>query len=250
MLKGAGYATGAFVGSFPLDSRFGLTRGFDVYDDRYGEVNRLLAFGMPERPAGAVVDIATAWIRRQRGKWFAWVHLFDPHAPYRPPAPFDARYASHPYDGEVAYVDSALGPLLALARRQDRSTFIVVTGDHGESLGSHGELTHGLFAYEDTLRIPLIVNNTAQPHAYRFNHTRMAARHVDLVPTILDALGLGGPASLPGRSLLSALERRDDDAPASYFEALSAFLNRGWGKPQPFMAREYVAVPFGDRHIH
>ncbi|MGE5359186.1 MAG: sulfatase-like hydrolase/transferase [Bacteroidales bacterium] len=228
MLKAAGYATGAFVGSFSLDSRFGLTRGFDVYDDHYGEVSRAIAFGIPERPAGTVVSLAAAWIRQQRGKWFAWVHVFDPHAPYRPPSPFDAQYASDPYDGEVAYVDSALGPLLALARQQKRPTFIVVTGDHGESLGSHGELTHGLFAYEATLKIPLIVDDTAQPRAFRRNVSDISARHVDIVPTILDEIGMRTPGSLPGRSLLTAIERRDNSRPASYFEALSAFLNRGW----------------------
>jgi len=228
LLKGAGYATGAFVGAFPLDSRFGLTRGFDVYDDHYGETNRLTAFAMPERRAGVVVDIATQWIRQQHGKWFAWVHVYDPHAPYQPPAPYDAQYAGHLYDGEVAYVDAALGPLLALARQQARPTVIVVTGDHGESLGSHGEETHGLFAYEPTLKIPLIIDDTAQSHPFRAAVTDMPARHVDIVPTLLDALALPSPKNLPGRSLVAALERGDRSEPASYFEALEPFLNRGW----------------------
>jgi arylsulfatase A-like enzyme/tetratricopeptide (TPR) repeat protein len=228
MLKQRGYATGAFVGAFPLDSRFGLTRGFDVYDDHYGETNRLVAFAMPERRAGTVVDIATRWLRGQHGKWFAWVHVFDPHAPYMPPPPFDAAYAGHPYDGEVAYVDSALGPLLALARQQPRPTLVVVTGDHGEALGSHGEETHGLFAYEATLKIPLIIDDTAQSHPFRDGVTELPARHVDIVPTVLDALSLPVPKTLPGRSLVAALERGDTSGPASYFEALSPFLNRGW----------------------
>ncbi len=228
MLKDRGYETGAFVGAFPLDSRFGLTRGFDVYDDHYGESNRLVAFAMPERRAGVVVDIATRWIRRQHGKWFAWVHVFDPHAPYAPPPPFDSQYAGHPYDGEVAYVDWALGPLLALARQQPRPTLIVVTGDHGEALGSHGEETHGLFAYEATLKIPLIIDDTAQSRPFRDAVTEIPARHVDIVPTVLDALRLPTPKTLPGRSLVAALERGDTSQPASYFEALSTFLNRGW----------------------
>ncbi len=228
VLKRAGYATGAFVGAFPLDSRFGLTRGFDVYDDHYGETNHLVAFGIAERPAGAVVDVATRWIAGQRGKWFAWVHVFDPHAPYRPPAPFAAQYAAHPYYGEVAYVDSALAPLLALARRQPRPTLIVVTGDHGEALGAHGEETHGLFAYEPTLKVPLIIDDTAQRHPFRAAVTEMPARHVDIVPTVLDALSLMPPKGLPGRSLVSALEHGDRSQPASYFEALEPFFNRGW----------------------
>ncbi len=228
VLERAGYATGAFVGAFPLDSRFGLNRGFDVYDDHYGETNRLVAFAMPERRAGVVVDIATRWIGRQRGKWFAWVHVFDPHAPYQPPAPFDSQYAGHLYDGEVAYVDAALGPLLALARHQPRPTLIVATGDHGEALGSHGEQTHGLFAYEPTLEIPLIIDDTAQRRPFADAVTELPARHVDILPTILDALGMPAPKSLPGRSLVAALEQRDHSQPASYFEALEPFLNRGW----------------------
>ena len=228
VLKRSGYATGAFVGAYPLDSRFGLNRGFDVYDDHYGETNRLVAFAMPERRAGVVVDIAAHWIRQQHGKWFVWVHVFDPHAPYQPPPPFDARYAGHRYDGEVAYVDAALGPLLALARHQSRPTLIVVTGDHGEALGSHGEETHGLFAYEPTLKIPLIVDDTAQPRPFADAVTELPARHVDILPTILDALGMPAAKSLPGRSLVTALERRDYSQPASYFEALEPFLNRGW----------------------
>jgi arylsulfatase A-like enzyme/tetratricopeptide (TPR) repeat protein len=227
-LKAAGFATSAFVGAFPLDSRFGLTRGFDVYDDHYGETNRLVAFAIPERRAGAVVSLAQEWIARQRGKWFAWVHVFDPHAPYQPPAPFDAQYARHPYDGEVAYVDAALGPLLALVRQQPRPTLIVVTGDHGEALGSHGEQTHGVFAYEATLKIPLIIDDTAHPHPFRDAVTGLPARHVDILPTILDALALPAPNALPGRSLVAAIERGDTSQPASYFEALSPFLNRGW----------------------
>jgi len=228
LLQRAGYATGAFVGAFPLDSRFGLTRGFDVYDDHYGETNHVVAFAMAERPAGAVVDVATQWIAGQRRKWFAWVHVFDPHAPYRPPAPFDSRYAADPYSGEVAYVDSALGPLLSLARRQPRPTLIVVTGDHGEALGSHGEETHGLFAYEPTLKIPLIIDDTGQRHPFRSAVTDLPARHVDILPTVLDALSLAVPKNLPGRSLAAAIERGDRSQPASYFEALEPFFNRGW----------------------
>lgn len=251
LLKSAGYSTGAFVGAFPLDSRFGLTRGFDVYDDRYGETNRLVAFAMPERPAGAVVDIATKWIARQKGKWFAWVHVFDPHAPYQPPAPYDAEYAGHPYDGEVAYVDAALAPLLQLARSQERPTFIVVTGDHGEALGDHGEETHGVFAYESTLKIPLIIDDTAQSRPFRDRVTSMPARHVDILPTVLDAVRVTVPKNLPGRSLVAALEKGDNSQPASYFEALAPFLNRGWAPLTGILAegRKFIDLPVQELYV-
>lgn len=227
-LKHAGYATGAFVGAFPLDSRWGLDRGFDEYDDRYGSTNRLGDFLMPERRADPVVEAATAWIRRQPARWAAWVHVYDPHAPYQPPAPFDREYAGNPYAGEVAYSDRALGPLFDLARSSPRGTLVIVTADHGEALGSHGEQSHGLFAYEPTLHVPLIVDVTDRAHALGASPSDLSVRHIDIVPTVLDALGIAAPNGLPGRSILRALEAGDSSPPPSYFESLSPFLNRGW----------------------
>lgn len=227
-LKAAGYATGAFVGAFPLDSRWGLDQGFDEYDDGYTGTARLGDFRMPERRADAVVASAAAWIGRQTGRWFAWVHVYDPHAPYAPLPPFDRQYATDPYAGEVAYTDYALGPIFDRARSGPRPALIVVTADHGESLGAHGEETHGLFAYEETLHVPLILAATGRAHAFGPSPTRMPARHVDVLPTVLDAVGLQTPAALPGRSLVRAIEEGDSAPPASYFESLTPFLNRGW----------------------
>jgi hypothetical protein len=154
LLKQAGYATSAFVAAFPLTARFGLNAGFDVYDDHLGDANLPVDFAMSERPASAVVPLARAWIGRAKGPWFSWVHVFDPHAPYRPPPPFDAQYAEQPYFGEVAAVDAALAPMLDALRQAPTPTLVIVTGDHGEGLGEHGEEAHGIFAYESTLRIP------------------------------------------------------------------------------------------------
>ncbi len=236
-LKASGFATAAFVSAFPLDSRFGLGLGFDVYDDRFGQSSGPTEFSLAERSAGAVVTPALDWINAQHGKWLAWVHVFDPHAPYRPPAPFDTPYADSPYHGEVAYVDAALRPLLERAAADpSRQTLVVITSDHGEGLGDHGELTHGLFAYESTLHVPLIVAQVPQAAGRRTIATRSAApvSHVDLVPTVLDLLGLDVPAVLPGRSLMGVLQgdtsRRE--GAASYFEAMSASINRGWAPLQ------------------
>src|SRR5262245_1267375 len=164
VLKQAGYATAAFVAGFPLHSRFGLNQGFDVYDDRFGDTQAPADFDMPERPASTVVPLARAWIAERSGGtraasegWFVWLHLFDPHTPYRPPPPFDTTYANRPYYGEVAAVDAALAPLLDDLRASTRPTLVIVTADHGEALGDHGEQSHGLFAYESTLRVPLII---------------------------------------------------------------------------------------------
>src|SRR5688572_10897269 len=228
-LRDKGWATGAFVGAFPVDRQFGLAQGFDVYDDLGGREVAQAEFAFAERKADAVVAAARTWIQQQQKPWFAWVHVFDPHSPYAPPPPFDSRYPGEPYAGEVAYVDQALAPLLDLLRNGSRPTTVIVTADHGEGLGDHGEPTHGVFAYESTLRVPLIL---AQVTADTRPLTRPVAsdvpvRHVDIVPTIADLLKLDPPADLPGRSLLEALDSQGD-APPSYFEAMTPMLKRGW----------------------
>lgn len=224
LLHGAGYATAAVVGAFPLDSRFGLDRGFDLYDDHYPKGSHPSEFEFPERRGDEVVRRGLAWWRSHRGeKRFLWLHLFDPHAPYAPPEPFASRFAKDPYLGEVAAVDSYLSPLLTpLVEGGEPPALVVVTGDHGEALGQHGELTHGLFAYEPTLHIPLVLWGPGVPPG----RDDRLARHVDILPTLLEDLGIAAPPGLPGRSLLEPV---DGSAPTtSYFEALSTNLNRGW----------------------
>jgi arylsulfatase A-like enzyme/tetratricopeptide (TPR) repeat protein len=256
MLRAHGMATGAFIGSFALDSRFGLNAGFDVYDEHYGKSNVSTGFTMAERRADAVVGVAKAWLAAQRGKWFAWVHVFDPHAPYSPPAPYDQQYADAPYYGEVAWTDFALGPLLDAARDPSgRPTLVVVTGDHGEGLGDHGEMTHGLFAYEATLHIPLIVaqidRNTGNWSAGgpavggRPTVSSIDARHIDLVPTVLDALGLPKPGGLQGRTLLPDSAGADAGDRTSYFESLSTLYNRGWAPLTGVLSnrQKYIDLP-------
>jgi arylsulfatase A-like enzyme/Tfp pilus assembly protein PilF len=260
LLKAAGYATGAFVAAFPLHSRFGLNRGFDVYDDRFGETRAPTEFVMPERPATVVVPLARGWIAAREAdgqRWFAWVHVFEPHAPYRPPPPFDTQYA-RPYDGEVAAADAALAPLLDDVVKAKHPVMVVVTGDHGEALGDHGEQTHGLFAYESTLRIPLIVaevGGTAtgtRPASARGGGevSSVPARHVDILPTLLDAVGQAIPSDLPGRTLLPAAERRSQAPRTSYFEAMTAMLNRGWAPLTGVLADrdKYIDVPIPERY--
>ena len=244
MLKAQGFATGAFVGAVPLERRFGLDGGFDEYDDRFGRTGNNSDFTLAERPAGEVVEAALGWIHAQQGRWFAWVHVFDPHAPYAPPPPFDSEYSGRLYYGEVAYVDKALGPLLDAARAAARPTVVGVTGDHGEGLGDHGELTHGLLAYETTLRIPLIVTQLGTKAAGGVV-SHFPARHVDLVPTMLDAIGMTIPEGLPGRSLLPGAQLPPDQDVSSYFEAMSAMLNRGWAPLQGTLAghEKYIDLP-------
>jgi arylsulfatase A-like enzyme/tetratricopeptide (TPR) repeat protein len=242
LLKAHGFATGAFIGGFPLDHRFGLAIGFDVYDDKLSQASTSGDDSDRERRADAVVASALDWIGRQSGKWFAWTHVYDPHVTYQPPPEWAARFPSDPYLGEVSWTDFALGPLFDRLAAQPRPTLVIVTGDHGEGLGDHGELTHNLFAYESTLHVPLIVTEIAGSKAQTSSSKPSgvvidtAVRHVDVLPTILDLIGAevastATPAKTkprPGSSLRPIIAAgRGDDRP-SYFEAMTATVTRGW----------------------
>jgi arylsulfatase A-like enzyme/Tfp pilus assembly protein PilF len=254
LLKAQGFATAAFVGGFPLDRRFGLTPGFDVYDDRMTRTGAGGEASERERPADAVVKAALDWIGAQSGKWFAWVHVYDPHEPYEPPGEFASRYASDPYLGEVAWTDAALGPLLDRLRALPRPTLVVATADHGEALGDHGERSHSLFAYEATLRVPLIVaeitkntkgaEDTKTKEIEKGRVIDTPVRHVDLLPTLLASAGAPAAQS-SGTSLLETIAQgRGPDRP-SYFEAMSAAVTRGWAPLRGVLVgrEKYIDLP-------
>ncbi|OGD34999.1 MAG: hypothetical protein A2V45_01410 [Candidatus Aminicenantes bacterium RBG_19FT_COMBO_58_17] len=231
-LKNSGFATGAFVGAFPLDSRFGLTQGFDVYDDNYG-TSSSQEFSYVERKAEVVVDKALEWLQNQNGRWFLWVHCFDPHQRYEPPEPFKTEYKDRPYDGEVAYVDYSLGKLLDHIRNQrlDEYTLIIFTGDHGESLGQHGESTHGYFAYNSTLWIPLIIVSPG----LKPERIDQPVAHIDVYPTVCDVLGISRPSHLQGLSLLPAMNKKKLPERELYFESLYPFYSRSWAPLRGFL---------------
>ena len=254
ILKRAGFRTGAFVGAFVLDTRFGLAQGFDVYDDYYGEETGFTDFNFVERRAEKVLSPATAWIEQDEGRpWFAWVHLFDPHVPYQPPDPYRERYRDHPYAGEVAYTDQALGSFLEKLRSMGRleNTLLVVTSDHGESLGEHGEKTHGAFAYNSTLQVPLIL--WAKPHLKPqvFSET---VSHVDLVPTILELLGFPVPDTVNGNTLLTRLRGQGTAGSRPiYFETLHPYLTQNLAPLTGIIDGEYkfIELPLPELyHIH
>ena len=243
MLREHGYATAAAVGSYPVTAQFGFDQGFDLFDDKLtGRVEDHLGervvpkerLFFDERRAAQVNEAILPWIETQAtaGKpFFAWVHYFDPHQPFEPPNPFNQLYADDLYNGEIAYTDQSLGRLL---RHLDRlgeldRTLVVMTADHGEGLGEHGELTHAMLAYNSTLRVPLVIR---PPAALPMTGERVAERvgSVDIVPTVLALLGLPIPDSVQGRSLLPLLRGEAGEWRQYYAENLSPHLTHGWGK--------------------
>jgi len=211
VLKQAGYQTGAVIAAAVLDSRFGLNQGFDFYYDHF-EFNRLDEANLDEmeRPGNVVADVALDWLaKNSQKKFFLWMHLYDPHFPYHPPEPYSREYAAQPYDGEIAFADEQVGRLLRFLKEKGiyKNTVIVLSGDHGESLGEHGEKTHGFFIYNATMHVPLIIR-LPQNAAARVVADPVSL--VDLMPTVLGAVGLGVPSQVQGRSLLPELQAERD----------------------------------------
>src|SRR3984893_12976920 len=211
VLKQAGYQTGAVIGAAVLDSRFGLNQGFDFYYDHF-DFSRLDETNLDEmeRPGNVVADEALDWLgKNSQKKFFLWMHLYDPHFPYHPPEPYRREYATQPYDGEIAFADEQVGRLLRFLKEKGiyQNTVIVLCGDHGESLGEHGEKTHGFFIYNATMHVPLIIrlSESRLPENAPARTLADPVPLVDLMPTILDAVGLEIPSQVQGRSLLPEL---------------------------------------------
>jgi len=208
-LRDRGWKTGAVVAAYPLQSRYGLSQGFEIYDEELPprRPGRGQAFSVHfnERDARTVTDRALeVWKRLAGRRRFLWVHYFDAHAPYAAPEPYGSAHADAPYDGEIAYVDVEVGRLLDALARESPKAWIVVTADHGESLGEHGEKTHGVFLYESTLRVPLIVRAPDRwPEGRRVSPPVTLA---DVVPTILALAGLPPASGLDGADLAPLLE--------------------------------------------
>jgi arylsulfatase A-like enzyme/Flp pilus assembly protein TadD len=222
ILSEAGYATAAFVSAYVLGAQYNLNQGFEVYDDRTHSPSQR-SWGVPQRPGAEVVDEALAWLEAAdaRRPFFLWAHFYDPHTPRQVDPPFDE--LPDVYRGEIAYADAQLARLLdgVEGSARGRPTLVVFTADHGESLGQHGESTHGIVAYDSTLHIPLIL---AGPGVPRGERAQVFARHVDLLPTVLELVGLATPEGLSGRDLLRAAARagESDDGAVGWFESHGA----------------------------
>lgn len=227
-LRAQGVATAAFVAAYVLDGRFGLARGFDVYDDDMALAAPTFgAAAMAERPADRVVDAALAWLERAPDRFFLWVHLYDPHAEHRPPEPFASRFGHDPYAGEVAFADAQLGRLLAAvdARWPDGATLVLATSDHGESLGEHGEATHSYSIYDATQRVPLLL---VAPGVRPGTAVPGVVRLADVAPTLLEGLGAPPLPGATGTSLLAAASGSGLAPRVAYVETLATELDWRW----------------------
>jgi arylsulfatase A-like enzyme/predicted Zn-dependent protease len=231
LFKDKGYETGAFIAAYVLDSKWGLNQGFDTYFDKFDLSKfKRISLGTVQRPANEILDEALPWFEARKDKrFFAWLHLYDPHSPYEPPPPYDKLYANRPYLGEIAFADSQIQRLWRFLETNGllEKTFIVFAGDHGESLGEHEEQSHGFFVYQAAIHVPLIIV-TPFPQAQGVIAPEVATLS-DVLPTVCDMVGLPVPAEVQGQSLLPAFfGRRLKDSPLAYSETYYPRFHYGW----------------------
>jgi arylsulfatase A-like enzyme/Flp pilus assembly protein TadD len=252
VFKQQGYATGAVVSAFVLDRSWGLSRGFDFYDDAFSAQAFLHKdVGLVDRKAGESVTHAISWLQKPaRRPFFFWLHLYDPHSPYDPPEPFHTQYRSHPYDGEIAYADHELGRLIAWLKQNrlyDR-TAIVVLSDHGESLGEHGEKEHGFFVYNSTVHIPLIVKPPADS-GFRPGRVSAPVETVAVAPTLTRLAGMKDEIQkqFPHPGLLGNKAESED---AAYSESFYAFSSFGWSPLHALQTSRYHYIQAPTRELY
>jgi len=231
LLKGQGYETGAFIGAWVLDSKWGLNQGFDTYFDQFDLRKFAIAsFDTVRRPANEVLDAALPWLEAHKGgPFFAWIHLYDAHSPYDPPPSFAAQYPDRPYLGAIAFMDSELQRLSDLLDRNGllEDSIVIIAGDHGESLGEHRELTHGFFIYQAVLHVPLIVLAPIPKSAGTTAGEPVGL--VDILPTVCELAGLAVPPEVQGKSLAPLLHGRGrSDVPLVYSETYYPLVHYGW----------------------
>jgi len=246
LLAAKGYKTGGFVAAFVLDSKWGIDQGFQTYVDDFDQIRGARGRSLDDiqRPANEVVDRALPWIDQVKDdRFFAWLHFYDPHTPYDPPEPFRSQYASQPYSGEIAFTDAQVGRVVEFlaSRGLLDKTVIAVIGDHGESLGAHGETTHGFFVYEVSTHVPFILRAPFAGLAGK----RVAdpVRAVDLMPTVLDMLGVPAPQAISGRTLRPLLTGTAATLDLEgYAEAMYPLHHYGWSDLRTLRAGRYKLI--------
>lgn len=251
ILKEKGYKTAAFIGAFVLDSRWGLDQGFDYYYDNFDLTKyKKISLDAVQRRGDEVLREACRWLETTgREKFMVWIHLYDPHTPYDPPEPYRSLYQGRPYglyDGEIAYVDQLIGSFLNFLRKQNllEKTLIVLTSDHGESLGEHKESAHGFFIYEAVIRVPLIIRLPGE-NSFRGKIIKTQVSSLDIMPTILDLIAVANPGSIQGKSLWPLLLGREKNDRPIYSETFYPRYHYGWSELQGVRQNnfKFIAAP-------
>jgi arylsulfatase A-like enzyme/Tfp pilus assembly protein PilF len=221
ILQKKNYSTSAFIASFTLDSRFGLNKGFHVYNDNLVLKQTQVKTFDSERPAELVFNDFSTWFHRNYDKtFFSWVHFYDPHLPYSAPEPYKSRFQEDPYDGEIAYMDEYVGKIISLLKEKNAldNTLIVIVGDHGEAFGEHGEVGHGFFCYEESLAVPLIFYSSKGIPENKKVSQRVNLS--DVMPTILDYLDIETPKYIQGESLMPYMTKNIAKIRSFYIESV------------------------------
>ncbi len=261
IFQSAGYRTGAILGSTVLAEERNLSQGFDHYDDSFPEEMTVFSGAMKksgialgaglERRADEVTDRALAWVDRGRKKpFFLFLHYFDPHSQYDPPPPFQQQYQGRNYEGEVAFTDREIGRLLEGLRHDGIADdlLVVLSGDHGESLGDHGEAEHGFFVYDQTIRTPLIIKYPGRVTPGR--RTSKFVRNIDILPTITELMGLEPPYPIDGRSLGAILREDEFDEVPVYSEAFSGYFHYGWSPTRSIRTLKWKYIEAPKRELY
>lgn len=245
VFKSAGYKTAAIVSAYVLDSKWGLSQGFDYYFDRF-DLGRFekISLGEVQRRAEETINETLSWLEKNsQTPFFLWVHLYDPHTPYDPPEPYRSQFPDRPYLGEIAYTDSQLARLedyLERTRLQE-NTLLVLASDHGESLGEHKESTHGFFVYQEAIHVPLIFVLPSEKFAGK-TYTGIVTL-ADVMPTILDYVGLKIPAEVQGLSLTRYFNgRKKTEDRLAYSETFYPRYHYGWSELRSFQNNRYKLI--------
>ncbi|MDI6849967.1 MAG: sulfatase-like hydrolase/transferase [Candidatus Saccharicenans sp.] len=243
--KAAGYRTAAFVSAYVLDSKWGLNQGFDYYFDRF-DLGRFekISLGEVQRRAEETIDEALTWLEKNKSqKFFAWIHLYDPHTPYEPPEPFKSQYPDRPYLGEIAYTDSQLARFWNYLEKEKLldNLFLVLASDHGESLGEHGETTHGFFVYQEAIHVPLIFVTPFEK--FKGKTYSGVVTLADMMPTVLEMIGLNIPPEVQGRSLLPYFGgRKKAEDRMAYSETFYPRFHYGWSELRSLQNNRYKLI--------
>lgn len=248
LLNKRGWATSAFIGAFVLDSRWGLDQGFDYYYDNFDFTKyKKIGLDTVQREGGEVINAFFDWLEKNdQQRFFSWIHLYDPHTPYEPPEPYKTKYSGTPwglYDAEIAYVDFLIGEVLEKLNRKNlqKNTIIVIVGDHGESLGEHHENTHGFFIYDAAVSVPLIIQIPSSQLKGKLIEFQVET--VDIMPTILQILGLPVPDETQGKSFISLLTGEEESTERlAYSETYYPRYHYGWSELKSLRSLQYKYI--------